>query len=247
MEFKDKLKKLRQEKGLSQKALADAIFVSRSAVAKWENGLGYPSAESLEGLASYFSLSADELKTENAESVIAEKNRRLKYVTNSLMAFLLLFLTAFPFFLLFLLTTDDCGFTSRAAAGAYSDELCIRTKDYDFYLEILFEGEAYASLNQVRAVRRQFIWYSAVETGKWEHRTFYDGERAVCDLYTLSGSGCYYNFLLRKISPFPAYLLAPGAVEIDGEGYSLLLHSYFVTDFPVTEFSIAGILLHPGT
>ena len=35
MEFKDKLKALRRERGLSQKALAEAIFVSRSAVAKW--------------------------------------------------------------------------------------------------------------------------------------------------------------------------------------------------------------------
>lgn len=38
MEFKDKLKKLRTEKGISQQALADAIHISRSAVAKWENG-----------------------------------------------------------------------------------------------------------------------------------------------------------------------------------------------------------------
>ena len=38
MELKDKLKKLRQEKGLTQAQLAQAVFVSRSTVAKWENG-----------------------------------------------------------------------------------------------------------------------------------------------------------------------------------------------------------------
>ena len=42
MEFKEKLKKMRGERGLSQQVLADAIFVSRSAVAKWEAGLGMP-------------------------------------------------------------------------------------------------------------------------------------------------------------------------------------------------------------
>ena len=47
MELKEKLKKARDEKKLSQQALADAIFVSRSAVAKWEAGLGVPCAESM--------------------------------------------------------------------------------------------------------------------------------------------------------------------------------------------------------
>ena len=56
MEFKDKLKMLRKEKSISQQALADKIFVSRSAVAKWENGLGYPSEDSIGALAEYFSV-----------------------------------------------------------------------------------------------------------------------------------------------------------------------------------------------
>lgn len=54
MEFKDKLRTLRTERGLSQQELADAIYVSRSAVAKWENGLGLPGRASMEALtASY--------------------------------------------------------------------------------------------------------------------------------------------------------------------------------------------------
>ena len=36
MELKDKLKQLRKAQGLTQAQLADAIFVSRSTVAKWE-------------------------------------------------------------------------------------------------------------------------------------------------------------------------------------------------------------------
>ena len=53
MEFKEKLKKLRAQRGISQQALADAIFVSRSALANWENGLGLPSDASYEALTSY--------------------------------------------------------------------------------------------------------------------------------------------------------------------------------------------------
>ena len=50
MEFKEKLKKARSERNISQQALADAIFVSRSAVAKWESGKGLPCDESMEAL-----------------------------------------------------------------------------------------------------------------------------------------------------------------------------------------------------
>ena len=50
MDFADKLKHLRGKHGLSQAALAKKIFVSRSAVAKWENGLGLPDDGNLQAL-----------------------------------------------------------------------------------------------------------------------------------------------------------------------------------------------------
>ena len=64
MEFKDELRKLRQEKGISQQALADSIFVSRSALAKWENGLGLPSEDAKNALIGYFGLDCDFFETE---------------------------------------------------------------------------------------------------------------------------------------------------------------------------------------
>ncbi len=59
MEFRDRLKELRQKKGISQEALAKAIYVSRSAVAKWENGLGLPSDGNLQALCDYFGVEED--------------------------------------------------------------------------------------------------------------------------------------------------------------------------------------------
>ena len=47
MEFSERLKELRSEKGISQAKLAADIHISRSAIAKWENGLGLPNDESL--------------------------------------------------------------------------------------------------------------------------------------------------------------------------------------------------------
>ena len=42
MEFRDRLEKLCEERKLSQSGLARQIYVSRSAVAKRENGSGFP-------------------------------------------------------------------------------------------------------------------------------------------------------------------------------------------------------------
>lgn len=76
MQFNEKLKELRTKKGVSQSELADGIYVSRSAVAKWENGLGLPSNESLRLLAEYFEVSADELYADSStEKAIVNKNQ----------------------------------------------------------------------------------------------------------------------------------------------------------------------------
>ena len=76
MDFKDKLKKLRNENGLSQEALAEAVHISRSAIAKYENGNGNPSEETLKALAVYFGVEVDELRSDN----IIKKNRKNKFL-----------------------------------------------------------------------------------------------------------------------------------------------------------------------
>lgn len=79
--FKDNLKKLRIKKNISQKTLADKIFVSRSAVAKWEQGRGMPNEESIDLLCKYFKVDKKELLGVNEDNninnihLIKEKNR----------------------------------------------------------------------------------------------------------------------------------------------------------------------------
>lgn len=62
--FSKKLKELRIEKGITQDDLAQIIYVSRSAIAKWEQGRGMPNKESLTSLAKYFGVSESELLNE---------------------------------------------------------------------------------------------------------------------------------------------------------------------------------------
>ena len=86
MEFCKKLRHLRNEKGMSQRALADAVFVSRSAVAKWENGLGMPSEESLAALAKFFGVPTEFLRTDRPEMILMKKNKAIKRLSGSICA-----------------------------------------------------------------------------------------------------------------------------------------------------------------
>ena len=53
MEFNEKLQELRKGKKLTQEELAQDLFVSRTAISKWESGRGYPSIDSLKEISRY--------------------------------------------------------------------------------------------------------------------------------------------------------------------------------------------------
>lgn len=76
MELGEKLQELRKSKGMTQEELAQAIYVSRTAVSKWESGRGYPSIDSLKALAAFFSVSVDELLSAEKIVYIAEEENR---------------------------------------------------------------------------------------------------------------------------------------------------------------------------
>lgn len=59
--FRDVIKELREANRLSQYALAEALQVSQSAVAKWELGKTEPTASALISMAKYFDVSTDYL------------------------------------------------------------------------------------------------------------------------------------------------------------------------------------------
>ena len=61
MELSEKLQELRRSRGLTQEELAEALFVSRTAVSKWESGRGYPGIDSLKEISRFFSVTIDEL------------------------------------------------------------------------------------------------------------------------------------------------------------------------------------------
>ena len=81
MEFNEKLQKLRKQKGLAQAELAELLYVSRTAVSKWESGRGFPNIESLKAISKFFSVSLDELLSGEEILAIAENDNKQKVRT----------------------------------------------------------------------------------------------------------------------------------------------------------------------
>jgi transcriptional regulator with XRE-family HTH domain len=103
MEFNEKLQELRKQKGITQEELAEALFVSRTAVSKWESGRGYPNIDSLKALAKFFSVTVDELLSGDELLVVAEednkqKENRFRSLVFSLIDISALLLFFLPFF-----------------------------------------------------------------------------------------------------------------------------------------------------
>ena len=81
MSFAENLKQLRKARQLSQEDLAEILDVSRQAVSKWEQGIGYPEVETLLLLSSKLRVSLDSLM----EAEIAQKsNPQMQNVTGTI-------------------------------------------------------------------------------------------------------------------------------------------------------------------
>jgi len=81
MSFAENLKQLRKEKQLSQEALAEILDVSRQAVSKWEQGIGYPEVEKLLLLSSKLNISLDSLM---ATEIVQEANPQKPNATGTI-------------------------------------------------------------------------------------------------------------------------------------------------------------------
>ncbi len=76
MEFGEKLQQLRKGMEWTQEQLAEELFVSRTAISKWESGKGYPNIDSLKNISKLFSVSIDDLLSgEELISLASNENR----------------------------------------------------------------------------------------------------------------------------------------------------------------------------
>ena len=103
MEFSEKLQELRKSRSMTQEELAKALFVSRTAISKWESGRGYPSIDSLKEISRFFSVTIEDLICSDEMITVAEHDKKefvSKYVSLicSVMDILLAILLFIPAF-----------------------------------------------------------------------------------------------------------------------------------------------------
>lgn len=99
MEFGEKLQELRKSRGMTQEELAEALFVSRAAVSKWESGKGYPNIGSLKDISRFFSVTVDELIC--SEEILSAAEREQKAFVGRTVSLLCASLDILPALLLF--------------------------------------------------------------------------------------------------------------------------------------------------
>ena len=252
MEFKENLKQLRIQKGLTQAELAEKLFVSRSTVAKWENGLGLPNPESMAALEEFFDISSSELATKEPEEVIVKKNRKLRTIGEIILWLICLGVPVLMLYLTFAIQEGDYGFTPDMAAGVYADDEYIDTGDYRIYY-FMFEGDwddgrHWSQLQGFKPVKKNFFGCTVSEDD-YTYKVFTKNNYVVGRIYTIKGDNGYYNLIGKTVTykagegggltwDAPLELLTATAVTISGVEYELQEGFFFITNEPVRYFEI---------
>lgn len=139
--------RLRREKGMTQKAVADRLNLSDRTISKWERGLGCPDVSLLHDLAELFGVNIEQILTgELSQNEISGGNmRKIKFYC-----------------------CPDCGnvlFGSETAeitcCGRKLQPLSVSSADKTHELKIkTIEGELYASLNH-EMTKQHYISFAA--------------------------------------------------------------------------------------
>ena len=91
MTFGQKIKKLRADNNLNQEQLADMLYVTRTAVSKWETDKGLPGIDTLKLISTTFNITLDELISDDVvESTKIIDKQRAKNMYVVAMVFLAL-------------------------------------------------------------------------------------------------------------------------------------------------------------
>ena len=162
MELGTQIRKYRNERTLSQEALAEQVFVSRQTVSNWENDKSYPDVKSLMLLSEVFEVSLDqlikgdvEIMKEQIEQIDQTDQKRFGRLSNIFtILFLAVLITPVPL-VHFLSYAGLAIWIVILGAGSYAAMLVEREKkrlDIQTYQEIIAftEGKALGEIEKAR-------------------------------------------------------------------------------------------------
>ena len=200
-----------------------------------------------------FDISSSELATEEPETVIVNKNRKLRIIGQVIGWSSILILLVVMIYLPFAIHDGRYGFTPDMAAGSYADSEYIDTGDYRIYY-FTFEGDFddgrhWSDLQGFKPVKKHF-WGCTVSEEDYAYKVFTKDNYVVGRLYTIKGEGGYYNLIDKAgiykaeelgkpvIWDIPSELITATAVTISGVEYELQEGFFFITNEPVKYFKI---------
>lgn len=226
--FKDKLKELREQKELSQYELADKLFVSRSTIAKWENGLGMPGKASMESLCEFFNVSKEELLKEDDPEIII--NNVQKKSKKWFLWFLLLLVVFIPVLIY------SGAFTIAFCVEMYEDT--ITPQDGKYYSEKYLKKFDLEGLDMIASTDIQLFqnsFYADIESYEVfdDYVTYvYNRLQYSTTISYLSNDSKIYNPTNKGSDIFliPSTCLFDHIDEIDENGRPIKYEFYFFND-----------------
>lgn len=161
MEFNEKLQYLRKQNNLTQEQLAGKLFVSRTAVSKWESGKGYPNIESLKSISALFAVTIDDLLSGEELISLADKENRTNISRIISLIYGILDLMMLIFLFLPLYGQQDKDMIRMVSLFDYSDANTITMTIY-FMLPVLM-----AVLGIIQLILQHFPegkWHGYIQT-----------------------------------------------------------------------------------
>ena len=167
--FKEKLKELRRKKGLSQQELADKIYVSRSAICKWEMGNGVPSEINIEALCTFFEVDEEWLfdREDLKEGIkITKRNHNVNIANIILIVLTFIFLIT----VLITLSTSNIVINIKVPANLWrlfnAYELIViigaLATSFGIGLLLIFNNNGFLTLNVDDEKRKKFLNFGYV-------------------------------------------------------------------------------------
>ena len=240
MEFKDKLKKLRTERNITQSELAQAIYVSRSAVAKWENGRGLPNEESKKALAVYFGVAETYFEPDQQEQIDVEKRikkERRDKILSGILCGVLVLMFAVP-----LLYHLGFRFDSRDAVWG-ADYPVLHTKEYDFYFQAPSNDDGTMYCMNPWVVKRYGFLYKYVRYADEVIRLETKDQEIYGYLMMYKGKKCNYYFYISEWRQEPGktiHLHLADKITVNGEEIEMYRKSYFTMEEEIKNVELLG-------
>lgn len=127
VEFGEKIKQLREEKGMTQQSLADKLYVTRQAVSRWECGARYPDLFTAKKLAYILNVSIDELLSEEELGKNIEKEPVLARPVENVIQNILYTVATIAYMLMCIFSLSSILFPNPALANTPAGAITIIT------------------------------------------------------------------------------------------------------------------------